>query len=245
MVLDSGLEILVERGPSTGLGLVTFADAIERSGVPRPSAYRAFGDSDDEPQKHFRRELLVDLIQSCQFVEASNLDIAFADVTSEAGRDDITADELTAQLREVVRLGSLRYWELTQSDRHFLVYMTAQTSCRDPNNELNSVFCDAERESGANYIRLYRRICDLFGLRLRQGWTWEMFGGAVTTIQTGSYVFRNFAAVPDPFKRGTGPNGEERDWTMMGVLIESLIIQCAEPNPRMVVSANPQDWLPA
>ena len=41
-ILQAGLDLVVEHGPSLGLENVSFAEAIERADVPRPTAYRAF-----------------------------------------------------------------------------------------------------------------------------------------------------------------------------------------------------------
>ena len=63
-LLGAGREILSEVGVSGGVGRVSLAEAINRSGVPRPSAYRVFGDSDLEPQRSFQDELIIDITEA-------------------------------------------------------------------------------------------------------------------------------------------------------------------------------------
>ncbi|MGI9594947.1 MAG: hypothetical protein ACR2QK_02230, partial [Acidimicrobiales bacterium] len=50
-LLDAGLELLDEKGLESGLARVTLSDAVTRSGVPRPSAYRVFSKGEFDPQE--------------------------------------------------------------------------------------------------------------------------------------------------------------------------------------------------
>lgn len=241
-VLSAGLELLVERGSSTGLDRVSFAEAIERSGVPRPSAYRAFGDSPADPQDHFREELAYEVIEHCSMTDVSPVESAVADLVAEAGRDDISADELTLMLREVVRLASTAYPCHMAADPYMQPYMALVAASRNDADDLTTALQKATAKASENSIGFYRTLADTFGIRLRCGWTWEAFAAAVSSLENGEYLSGPLVPHDGVLERPTGPNGEIQQWTRLATMVEGLVIAAFEPNPRMVVSAVPADW---
>lgn len=242
-VLEAGLELLVERGPSAGLERISFAEAITRAGVPRPSAYRAFGQAECQPQQHFRDELAMQVIERCDLSDVSATLDRIAAVCAAAERDDVTGDELTALLREVVRVGA-SVMPAGQTDEPYLhTYITLVAGSRGLENGLTTAMRKAEAEATIRSVEFYRPLANLFGIRLRQGWTWETFGASVASIEAGDYVMGDILPHQGPIERPTGPEGAMQEWTVPATLIEGLVAVAFEPNPRMVVSADPSAWV--
>ena len=108
MLIAAGRDLLRERGLAPGLGRVTLNDAIERSGIPRSSAYRLYGGlygGNEGPLESFRLALLESLIDD-HLNRVGQHDEFRTVIAEEASRFD-TADsaELALALREVIRRG--------------------------------------------------------------------------------------------------------------------------------------------
>ena len=62
-------------------------------------------------------------------------------------------------------------------------------------------------------------------------------------VEAGEYVLGNVVPHQGLMERPTGPDGDLEHWTLLATLVEGLVIAAFEPDPRMVVSAVPADWL--
>ena len=241
-VLAAGLDLMTERGPSIGLDRVSFAEAIERSGVPRPSAYRAFSDGEFEPQQQFRDELAMEIIEHCNLSDVSSTLERIAPLFAEAERDDATSTDLTRILRETIRLAASIYPCDMDGDPYFHMYVTLVAASRRREGALTSALRKVEATAAETSVSFYQPLAQTFGLRLRPGWTWESFAAAIASLEGGIYLLHDVSPFQGLMERPTGPDGEMQHWTLLGTLIEGLVITAFEPNPRMVVSAMPSEW---
>lgn len=241
-LLEAGLQLMATRGPSPGLERISFAEAIERSGIPRPSAYRAFSDPDTDPQDHFRDLLAVEVIESCSFKILEPTEQAIEHLIEAATEDGVTSEELDALMRETIRVGIATYQEHVASDPLFDSFVALLAS-RQRESELSEILYQAEVDAQKHYISFYRVLFETFGLRLRSTWTWEAVATALTAVQTGDHLIGGLAIQSAPLKRPSGPSGEIRPWTLYACIIEAIIVAATEPDPRMVVSAQPDRWL--
>lgn len=241
-LLEAGLQIMAERGPSPGLDRVSFAEAIEASGVPRPSAYRAFVDPDSEPQEHFRDQLAVEVIDKCAFRILEPTALAVQPLLEAAAKDDATSDDLDWLLRETIRVGIKTYQDHVANDPLFVTFISLLAARhRDP--YLSQVLHQAEVEAQKQYIAFYRDLLEAFGLRLRATWTWEALATTLTAIQTGDHLISGIAIQAPPLDRPTGRNGETVPWALYACMVEAMFVAATEPDPRMVVSAQPHRWV--
>ena len=243
-LLQAGVELAIERGPSLGLEHITFAEAIERADVARPTAYRAFSGSDGkEPQQRFRNEVAVRIVNSCQYGDLSGAADAAAPLFEAAAAEDVTDDGLSWLLRELIRLGGFAYAEQCATDELYPAYFSIllAAKCGDP--ELLAEVQREEVESSKGFVGFYRVIFDCFGIRLRRNWTWEMFAGAITIASVGDFLQADSSAMPTRLDRATGVGGEVVTWTAFSLVVESIFLAAAEPDPKMVASANPLSWV--
>lgn len=243
-LLQAGLELAVERGPSLGLENITFAEAIERADVARPTAYRSFPATDaEEPQQRFRNEVAVRIVNSCQFADLSGAADAAAPLFTAASEPDVTDDELSWMLRELIRLGGMAYAEQCLTDELYPAYFSVLLAAKSGDRELLAEVRREERDSSKGFIEFYRAVFDTFGIRLRAGWTWEMFAGAITIASVGDYLQIDVSSMPAKIDRPTGRDGELVEWTPFSMVVESIFVTAAEPDPKMVASANPLAWV--
>lgn len=244
IILQAGLELVVEHGPSLGLERVTFAQAIERTDVSRPTAYRAFATNDDGvPQARFRSEVALRLVNSCTFADLTPVLEATADLLTEAVEPDVTGEQLTWLLREAIRVAGLVYQQHCRQDplypTYFAVLLAAQ---RDEGSLLEQLMREQESSAQA-FIDAYQLVLDTFGVRLRAGWTWPMFASCIGTATTGSYLRGKTSLMPDEVNRPTGRSGELLPWNEFGMVSESIFVSAVEPDPKMKISANPLAWV--
>ncbi len=107
-LVEAGREILAEVGLSGGVGRVALTEAINRSGVPRPSAYRVFGETDLDPQRAFHQQLIVDITESGPAFDVASLAESVCGVLDEVKQIGVeaTPEALTWYLRDLVRVAA-------------------------------------------------------------------------------------------------------------------------------------------
>lgn len=244
VIVQAGLDLVVEHGPSLGLEHVTFAEAIERADVPRPTAYRAFATNDDAaPQARFRSEVALRLVNSCAFSDLTPVLEATADILTEAIDPDVTDRDLTWLLREAVRTAGLVYQRLCREDSLYPAYFTVLLAAQRAEGSLLDELIREQDASAKSFIDAYQLVLDTFGVRLRAGWTWTMFASCIGTATTGSYLRGKISLMDEEVPRPTGRNGELLAWNEFGIVAEAIFMSAVEPDPKMKVSANPLDWV--
>lgn len=243
-LLQAGLDLAIERGPSLGLEHITFAAAIEHANVTRPTAYRSFPATETlEPQERFRNEVAVRIVNSCQFGDLSGAADAAAPLFSAAIEPGVTDDELSWLLRELIRLGGMAYAEQCATDELYPAYFSVLLAAKCGNPDLLAEVQREELDSSKGFIEFYRAVFDTFGIRLRAGWTWEMFAGVIAIASVGDYLQVDVSAMPASIDRPTGRDNETVEWTPFSLVVESIFMTAAEPDPKMVASANPLAWV--
>jgi len=103
-LLTAGRELLEERGLAPGLGRVSLNDAIERSGIPRSSAYRLYSGGPG-PLESYRVALLSDV--TSDFLDRAERFEAVERTLLEhkSQIDNGDSAELATALREIIRVG--------------------------------------------------------------------------------------------------------------------------------------------
>lgn len=242
-VIDAGLRLLAERGPSIGLDRVSFAHAIEAADVPRPSAYRAFGDSRArEPQDHFRHQLALEVVRANWRSENDPLDTVLEPIYQLAYDDSQTDESLSALLHQAIRLSGDAYLSALTSQPLTPIYVTIMLAAGD-DEEISEAARSAELNAIGHYIAAYKQLAANFGLRLRDGWTWESFAAMVTRSWAGGYLLQSVYASQGPVMRPTGEDGELEPWNHLSLVVEGAVLVALEPNPRMKVAARPHLWV--
>lgn len=244
-LLEAGREMLHEVGLSGGVGRVTLAEAINRSGVPRPSAYRVFGETDQDPQRAFHEELIIDITEIGPSINES-LARPVSSVLSEVEGlgTDVTVDDLTWYLRELIRAAGAAASDADFTETPIGVYMSvlASTLDADRNERVEAAARQAEETTVNAFIPFLREALTSFGLRLRDGWTFlDLSGALISAILGGVLTARVSPAAPE-LQLPTGRDGEPEAWTPLAISLLGIAGQATEPNPRMVASAQPTRW---
>lgn len=245
-LLVAGREMLTEVGLSGGVGRVTLAEAINRSGVPRPSAYRVFGETELDPQRAFHEELIIDITEVGPALDVASLAEPVRNVLAEVEQIGVeaTPDDLTWYLRELVRQASIAAGDATFTETPIGVYMSVLASTLDAarNDRVEAAARQAEEVTVNAFIPFLREALTSFGLRLRDGWTFLDLSGALISSILGALLTARVTPASPELQLGTGKGDETQAWTPLGITLLGIIGQATEPDPRMVASAQPARW---
>lgn len=246
-MLDAGLELLDERGLGSGLARVTLHDAIVRSGVPRPSAYRVFSNGDFDPQEEFRTALLVHLLGEVSPTLAATAGFTAARKVLEEEQERYASgdpDALAYILREMVRVSTETIWSfVTPRTGAYFATVLSLVIDDDPYPPLVEAHRTLYRNGLKRNGEFYSEMLDVFGLRLRPGLDFHQFSSSfallVSQVWDGNLSFGAEPTIELP----TGPGGEKRPWTPLGLSCVGLILVTVEADPRAIVSARIGAWL--
>lgn len=245
-LLEAGREMLHEVGLSGGVGRVTLAEAINRSGVPRPSAYRVFGETELDPQRAFHEELIIDITELGPSLNVQTLATPVQGVLSEVEGLGVeaTPEDLTWYLRELVRRAGAAATAADFTETPIGVYMSVLASTLDAarNERVEAAARQAEEATVNAFIPFLREALTAFGLRLRDGWTFLDFSGALSSAILGALLTARVSPGSPEMQLPTGRNGENEPWTPLSITLLGITGQASEPNPRMVTSAQPHRW---
>ncbi|MEM9611623.1 MAG: hypothetical protein AAF962_22540 [Actinomycetota bacterium] len=246
-LLEAGAQLLEERGFGRGLGRITLGDAVIKSGVPRPSAYRLYTGRPEDPQIEFRRELILYLLDNSVVLERS--DAGFEEATEAMAAlehliDSGDGSQIATALRETIRLATNNLWA-TATMREAASRAAALSLALDPAPDVPLV--EAYRTRRARVIerdrQFYLDLLSTFGLRLRSGFSVDELashnGLAYDQVWDGWLIYGHEPSI----KRPTGVDGAVVAWTPFGVTIEGLFLVMTEPDPNATAAADLRTWL--
>lgn len=235
---------------TNGLDRITLSDAVARSGVPRPSAYRIFAGGDFDPQDEFRTELLLYLLD----ISGSGPEFDEGLAESNQVTDDLAElmelgdpKQWAFVLREAIRRGTNLIWSAATTTREAASRATALSLVVDPDPypPLLSAYRARRAITVGRHREYYEDRLDTFGLRVRAGHTIDdlasLIALALEQVWDGTLAYG-----PEPtFLRPTGVAGEMLAWTPFGIMVEGLLLVMVESDPDAAVSAELATWLEA
>ncbi len=243
-LIAAGRELLAERGLAPGLSRVTLNDAIERSGIPRSSAYRLYSGGPG-PLESFRVALLESL--SADHLDRDNT-WGSVDGVIEQHTDDLDGDDpvrMATALREVIRVGVSSNIQDWIGSIGFYVVASTMVAASSPGTDSGAdleLLQGGEDQLLKNIIPVYKSIADMVGLRLRSGLDWETFARVITSAVDGVALRHVIDPSLMAIERPTGPDGEIQEWTSAAVLFESMVYAYTEPDPKRTMSADLSVW---
>ena len=243
-VIAAGLELLHERGVSTSLG-VTLTEAINRSGVPRSSAYVALGGAEGTPLERFHGEVLgrLDLTEDQTETLAAVQEVVVEMAPLLESKDPT---QWGIVMREIIRrtlatnvaeVGKQKNWRI------FLALLAALGTRQDRNEAETEALRFATMMNQGEFSDTYLALFTLFGIRLVPGVTIDTFSVSVSSIVSAVALRVDFDERFEQIERPTGPSGEVELWNVAAIAFEGFILTCTEPDPDAEVSADITGWL--
>jgi len=229
-ILQAGEAILIEEGFAPGLDRVTLKAAIERSGVPRTTAYRVFP-GEAGPLETFRAELM-DHIDS-PVDEQQSFDLV-AELLAEA-EDVLTQGDPAAMadlLKEMIRVAFNHRIQAIVDDITWRAYISTLAATQEPASDSANV--------GERFVPLLEFIGTTFGIRPIPPATWSDFVTILVSLTDGGAL----RMLEDPrFATFTVPDGEaDPPWTGTSLAAMSLFLVWCEADPEAPVSADLSRW---
>lgn len=246
-LLEAGAQLLEERGFGRGMDRVTLGDAVIKSSVPRPSAYRLYAGLADEPQVEFRRELLLYLLDDSVDVGRSEAGIEAAAATmADLGPLIRSGDgrQMAAALRETIRRASNYVWR-NANTRAAASKSAALSLALDPDTD--PVLVEAYRARQTRLIEgnrgFFQQVLCTFGLRVKPGLS--LGDLASHAAVAGEQVWDGWLihGREPSIKRPTGVDRAKMLWSPFGVTVEGLFLVMVEPDPNAPASADLRVWL--
>ncbi len=251
-ILQAGIELLVSGVPVRDPLGVELSQAIAQAGVPKSTGYRLFSDPDSgvSPQLTFAGQLAAELFDNRAIIGPKELEaiamtvmVDYPDDIAETG----TPAELASLFREIIRVVGAGVVHVFRHNRVFWGYISACTAVGSAESDRRSTnpVAAALTQGDANdeFLDWYRKLWEMMGLRLKPGWDWNQFDGAVSSAAIGTAVRASFHPHLDGVMRPTGPGGELQEWSTAAVLMEGFVLASSEPNPRVRNAADLSLWL--
>jgi len=236
LMVDKGREILQEEGIEVRTSNLTFKRVFDR--VERDTGRRLTNASVIkrvwEDQTDFQADVLVTIAHD---EDRPEIGATMAAVQEVLGDADLTSPEgrvrAMSQLCRVAGAGSRE--ALTESSGWSLWVSVVAIATTSPNEEQRQRMCAALTEAyeatTSFWEGVYGGLATLLGLRTRPGLSIRDFATAVSTLAEGdqfrSHVDPSQATVVVP----GGPDGEDQEWTLYALTIESLALRFFELDP--------------
>lgn len=238
-LLEAGREILLEEGLGTGSSNLTFKRVFERvekkTGVrvTNASVIRRVWDN----QSDFQADVLVAIAQDEGRPETDRTVGAVVSVFD--GVDLSTVESRARAMQEVCRVGGEASTKALADSPNWslwisVVAMATTTTLPDQQLRMQTALLEGYGTVAKFWEEIYQGLIDLLGLRIRQPWTIRQFTMAVTAFAEGCSLRQHVTGNTERITRPTGPNGEDREWTLFSAGLEALASQFFEPDPDFV-----------
>lgn len=244
-MLQAGRELWIERTTSADPVGVDFMAAVNRSGIPRSTAYRLFTDGPGSAQRNYTMALLTALVGEASRIVRPMLGLETHEGTDLSTIDSLESAGLSDLGQQVVRRTVADEAAQAAGSRNFWLNVGAIAVAAEVDEEAGEALREALRSGGGtpSFIVLYRDLADAFGARLRAGWTWDRLDQAATAIIHGAALQSHLRPDDMIMHRATGPSGEAQEWNLAAVMMEGLLLMAFESNPRMVTAIDFSRWL--
>jgi hypothetical protein len=242
LFLEAGRAIVREDGLGTGGEMLTLKRARERvqteEGIHVTNASiigRVW-----KSQAEFATEVLVSIASTYSSNEIESTLMAVAPILTSV--DSSSADSRRSALRELCRVGSAVQMEALRHSHEFSRWIAVWAlTAIGPESENRLRVESALEESYESVTRhldeIYQLILDLLGFRLRYGLTVRQFTIAAEALTEGLLLReRTNAEHFEGIVRPSGADGENQEWTLLGLAVEALSEACFELDP---------DWQPS
>lgn len=242
-LIDSGCQLFLEPRTDWGLGRISLGEAISRSAVSRASAYRAFSEDQADPQESFRLAVLLEVI-SRTLIDTSVVGEVLAGLDPNEFEND--ADGMAAELREVIRRWTnLNFFANLDNElvRAVDVVRSVVGLSPDPDPQILAAVQHALERSRIEFHPYLQAFSERYGLRPRPWTNLDQIQRMFVSITAMAMIEWTIDETTRVIMRPTGPDGEDREWSLNGTVIEGICLNMLEEDPEAELSADIQTWL--
>lgn len=213
LLIDTGIALLHERGPSAAVRHIRLRDVLDRADLTTGAAYRIWDDQDA-----YHRDLAIAAVR-------------WRDRTSTADTIATVLPALQAGVswREIIRRGcEVNLWRYP--DHIGFLTMLALRASAYGDEQLTAASRERHHEAVGAYAAVYDQVIGAIGRRFRPGFTVHDAAAAMAALSEG---FGVQGCTGEPHPRialdadATGPG--EVDWTLLGVCAVAIFDHMTEP----------------
>ncbi len=238
-LLEAGREILREEGLETGSANLTFKRVFER--VEKESDLRVTNASVIrrvwENQADYQADVLVTIARDVGRPEAALTVDAVASVLNGIGLSEPEARQRA--LTEVCRVGGAASTDAIAASANWslwinVVAVAQSTSDPERRRRIKEALAEGYETVAVFWDEAYLGLAASLGYRVASPWTIRDFTTTVTALSEGCSLRQRISGRRDTVRRPTGPGGEEQEWTMFAVGLETMVATFFEPDPDYV-----------
>lgn len=239
LMLGAGRDILHEEGIEATTDNLTFKRVFER--VERSTGIQLTNASIIrrvwENQADFQADVLSAIARD---VERPEVDESMRAITGFLEGFDISTEALRmAAARQLCRVVGAASSDTLQDSSNWPLWISvvAMATTSSP-SERRSRVQFALQEGYTSVTEFWEENTAAFmavlGLRFRPPWTMRGYTVTATALSEGYALRQHIEGRMDPFMLPTGPGGEPEEWTVFGLAMEALVVQCFEPDPDFI-----------
>ena len=237
LLLNAGLEILLEEGLGNGAEHVTFKKVFERVQsqqgirVTNASVIGRIWENQSEFQVSVLHAAPQDLDQQevVKTLDAVSAVLTSADLSTPKGR--------LATLQEVTRIASKRNAELMTGSSTWAIWIgmwaIAVSGKEDASNKrLREIVLASYEQTISSFSMLYEWIFSSLGIRIQEPFTMHHLTTAIGGLAEG-IAMQEVIGIPGTkrVRLPSGQDGSAQDWTLLGVGIAALLDRMTELDP--------------
>ena len=237
LMLDAGRETLREEGIEATTNNLTFKRVFER--VERDTGIQLTNASVIrrvwENQADFQADVLSAIARDA---ERPEVDESLRAITSFLDGFDLSTEALRmTAARQLCRVVGAASSDTMQASSNWPLWISVVAMAMNSSpSERRSRVKEALQEGYTTITEFWEESTGIFmahlGLRFRPPWTMRQYTITTTAISEGYALRQQIEGMLVPFTRPTGPDGELQEWTLFGLAMEALVVQCVEPDPE-------------
>lgn len=210
LLIETGMQMLLERGATAGVSHIRLQQVLRRAGLTTGAAYRLWPDQDA-----YQHDLAV---HATTWRDDSPTATTMARIAELIERGE--------PLAEVVRQGTAAHvegFEKRDGRRQptFLLALALRATAAH-SDELRLASRRRHQQSLDEFADLYQRVMDRYGRRLRPGRSIQQLAEAMAAVGEG-FALHAIEGIEHPRILVAGADGGTAEWTLYGLTIWSLI----------------------
>ncbi len=244
LMLDAGREILKEEGIEATTNNLTFKRVFEH--VERDTGIQLTNASVIrrvwENQADFQADVLSAIAHD---VERPEVDESLRAIVGFLEGFDLSTEALRlTAARQLCRVVGAASSDTLQASSNWPLWISVVAmATTDSPSDRRSRVQHALQEGYVTITDFWEQSSGVFmahlGLRLRPPWTMRQYTITSTALSEGYALRQHIDGRVEPFLLPTGPGNELEEWTVFGLAMEALVLQCFEPDPDFTPDGAP------
>lgn len=213
LIIDAGLQLLLERGATAGVQHIRLQEVLRSVGLTTGAAYRIWADQTD-----FHRDLAIEMVRLRITSPTASAETAIA-VEGDGEMDDM----IRALTADHVRYASQFHTDPDSRASHAFITALSLRTAAGAWPELREAGAERHEESIQAFTDLYAAVMVRYGYRMRSPYTVRDFAEAMAALGEG-FAVRAAEGLDHPmFEIGEDDDGPTGNWTLFGISARGLV----------------------